>query len=452
MDYESIKRLGLDHLNIDSEKSFETYNPSTNNHTIIIYLLKDENIICPLCGTVNDYTNKGSKSQFIKYSSALEDNITIKLFRKVYRCNSCNHYFKELNPLSESRKKISITKDYKILQELKNFNFTYKYIAYKFNVSTTYVIDLFDRKVDLNRLPLPKILCIDEVYSKKLSFHRYCLILYDPLNKDIVDVIDSRHLDRLEYYFNRIPLNERNNVHWFSIDLYDNYRALGKKCFRNAIICADSFHVIKNLSNFFHQIRIKIMKKYSHLKNQNNNYYWLFKKYWKLLTKDRSKISYKRFKAGKNNQYMTGREIIDYMLSIDIQLKLAYELLHEYRTFNEIATELNAAEWFDELVLKFKSSGIDEYIPAWKMLENWRQEILNSFIRFNGYRVSNGPMERVNRDIKTLFRQSFGSTNFKRMRNRIMFSKNLGAPILYNRKKETNKRNGKPRGSYKKNK
>ena len=86
------------------------------------------------------------------------------------------------------------------------------------------------------------------------------------------------------------------------------------------------------------------------------------------------------------------------------------------------------------------------------MLENWRQEILNSFIRFNGYRVSNGPMERVNRDIKTLFRQSFGSTNFKRMRNRIMFSKNLGAPILYNRKKETNKRNGKPRGSYKKNK
>ena len=47
MDYESIKRLGLDHYNIDLEKSFESFDPSNNNHTIVLYLKKDKTISCP---------------------------------------------------------------------------------------------------------------------------------------------------------------------------------------------------------------------------------------------------------------------------------------------------------------------------------------------------------------------------------------------------------------------
>ena len=47
-------------------------------------------------------------------------------------------------------------------------------------------------------------------------------------------------------------------------------------------------------------------------------------------------------------------EIIDYMLSISKELKLAYELLHEYRNFNETATVENAEEWLNELILKFQ--------------------------------------------------------------------------------------------------
>lgn len=40
-------------------------------------------------------------------------------------------------------------------------------------------------------------------------------------------------------------------------------------------------------------------------------------------------------------------------------------------------------------------------------------------------------MERANRDIKTIFRLSFDSRNFERMRNRIMYVINIDAPILY---------------------
>lgn len=38
--------------------------------------------------------------------------------------------------------------------------------------------------------------------------------------------------------------------------------------------------------------------------------------------------------------------------------------------------------------------------------------------------ISNGPMERANRDIKTILRLSFVFSNFHRMRNRIMLVMN----------------------------
>ena len=112
------------------------------------------------------------------------------------------------------------------------------------------------------------------------------------------------------------------------------------------------------------------------------------------------------------------------MLSLDDNLRLVYELKEEYRNFNSPATILNAEEWLDE--------------------------IINSFNRLNDHRISNEPMERVNRDIKTIFEISFGSTNFTRVRNRVIFSINDSSPILYHRKSSSNKRIAKPRGKYKK--
>ena len=52
MDYESIKRLGLESYGIDPENSKETYDSSNSNHTIIAHLLKQDEVICPLCGAI----------------------------------------------------------------------------------------------------------------------------------------------------------------------------------------------------------------------------------------------------------------------------------------------------------------------------------------------------------------------------------------------------------------
>lgn len=67
--------------------------------------------------------------------------------------------------------------------------------------------------------------------------------------------------------------------------------------------------------------------------------------------------------------YLNEHEIVDYVLSIDSNLKDAYELLNEYRNFNSIATIDNAEEYLDELIIKFHNSKIKEYNKAYKLLK-----------------------------------------------------------------------------------
>ena len=55
---------------------------------------------------------------------------------------------------------------------------TFTAVAKKYQVSTTYVINLFDKKVELKRLNLPEVLSIDEVYGRKLTYKGYCFVLY----------------------------------------------------------------------------------------------------------------------------------------------------------------------------------------------------------------------------------------------------------------------------------
>lgn len=451
MDYSAISRYGLDHLAIDQNKSYETYDKTTNNHIIHLYFIKDENSSCSNCKS-NDLSNVGTKNVTVKYASAIEDNITLILHRRIFKCNECGHYNIERNPFTISKVQTSIQKEIKILQELKSETATFTSIAKKYNVSPTFVMNLFDKKVDISRQKLTPVISFDEIYSKKISKNSYCFIIYSPQLKKVLDVLPSRRKDDLRISFKKIPESERKSVKYVSIDLYDNYRELSKIYFPNAKICADSFHVIKNLNKFFNNIRIKVMNSLSFLKKEKSNMYWLFKKYWKLLLKNRETLSYDTIRVSKSGTYLTPRSIIDYMLSLSSELKLAYELKEEYLTFNSCTTLENAREWFDELILKFQNSNISEYVDFWKLLKNWHEEILNSFNTLNGHRISNGPIERANRTIKTILRISFGSRNFPRIRNRIMFVINDDAAILYNRKTTTNSITGKPRGKYKKNK
>lgn len=445
---ELLYKFNIDFLSIDLIKSYLKPSSSTDNFTIELYLKKDGLITCDRCDSKN-IKIIGSKTSAIKSSSEQIKNIIFNVHRRKYRCNCCNHIFYEQNPLRTDGHHITLQKEIMILNSLRSLNKTYSAVADEFNVSVSYVINLFDSKVDLKRLTLPEVICIDEVYLKKLVKNGYCFVIYSPQWRKIVDFLDSRRELDLINYFAHIPIEEKNNVKFVTMDLYEHYRNVIKKCFPNAKISADPFHVVKQLINCFQKIRIATMKHYEYLKKENHNYYWLYKKFWKLLLKSISDIKDYYIVVNKSGMTMSKYKLIDCMLSLNPKLKLAYELKEEFRNFIKTATIETAEAELINLISKFKDANIPEYDPFINIMESWFNEIVNSFNMINGHKITNGPMERVNRDIKTLNDISFGSTNFYRMRNRIMFTINEDAPISPYRKNNTNKRVGKLRGKYK---
>lgn len=230
-------------------------------------------MVCPNCGVIGDYYLRSTTLKLIKHSSLLENNIIIKLHRRVWKCASCNKTFKEPNPFKFNKEKLTREKEIKIITELKKINNFFTDVAKEFNVSTTTVQNIFDKYVNIPRETLTEVLCVDEVYSKHCGYHNYCFILYSPQLDKILDVLPSRKKEDICRYFGNIPVTERKKVKYFSMDLYDVYRQVASICFFNTLICADYFHVTKNITECFNAARIRIMKKYEHLKNENDNWY-----------------------------------------------------------------------------------------------------------------------------------------------------------------------------------
>ena len=78
----------------------------------------------------------------------------------------------------------------------------------------------------------------------------------------------------------------------------------------------------------------------------------------------------------------------------------------------------------DKAIKAFESSGIDEYEEFYKMLQNWRGEVINSFTRINGRRINNSYMESKNKEVGRLIFSANGFKNFKRTSNRMLYCLN----------------------------
>ncbi|MDE7264020.1 MAG: transposase [Anaeroplasmataceae bacterium] len=390
MDYYTLKLFKLTYLDVDLEKSFVTH--ITNDKSILNIFLKTKVQACKICGCGNIKVRSTSQTK-VNHSIYSDLKVELYIHRRKYFCPDCGHYFTEDNPIVSSNRNISIMTDFRILDLLKDPTNTYSKVANLTSTSITYVQNIFDKYIDIKLGKLSTVVCIDEVYAKKLVDNKYICIWYNPFERKVIDVLDSR---------------------WKS----------------DLLICVDSFHVIKHLNDAFNQVRLRVQKRFAHLKSDSNSYYWLYKKYNKFLLRDFSNIFSGKIKVNRTGMLLDKYQIREFMLSLDDELRLAYELKEEYRSFNLSASICDAKDRLLDLMDKFKASRIKEFYPFIRTIKNWFVEIVNSFNRINGKRISNGPMERTNRTIKQLFYNGFGFTNFQRTRKRIIYISNPDTPLL----------------------
>ncbi len=259
MDYYTLKLFKLTYLNVDLEKSFVTH--ITDDKSILNIFLKSKMKACKICGCYNITVRSTTKTK-VNHSIYSDLKIELYIHRRKYFCSDCGHYFTEENPIVSSNRNISIMTDFRILELLKDPTNTYSKVASFTSTSITYV----------------------QVENK------YICIWYNPFESKVIDVLDSRWKSDLLNYSSRYSFSERQKVKFVSIDMWYTYKEMAQIAFPNATICVDSFHVIKHLNDAFNHVRLRVQKRFSHLKADYNSYYWLYKKYNKFLLRDFSSI------------------------------------------------------------------------------------------------------------------------------------------------------------------
>jgi len=393
--------------------------------------LKKESLNCPICQAQTKFHSYRLKQ--IKYSLHGQESYQVIYHSRRYKCPLCKKYISERNPFTNKHKNLSNLTKRSILEVLKEPERTFKDIALQHHVSSQTVINIFDQTIDAKRLPLGKTICMDEVFISKRKGSPYACVLYDFDRRKIIDVISTRHKHYLNQYFLRIPIEEKDQVEVFIIDMWESYKDVIQANFPKALIAVDSFHVIANLNRAMDRIRIDTMNRFRLNKTKlinNDMYYYMLKKFHFFFKIDLDRLrDFKPVYIQKLDTHWDKTTILDYLLSIDETLTRCFKLKERYRYFNLTAEYETCDQELDELINEFISNPVSEFREFGRMLKNWRKEIKNSFLTSCGRRISNGPIEATNSRIKTIIKTSNGIQNFYRLRNKIMYSINKYVPF-----------------------
>ena len=372
---------------------------------------------CPCCGVftnrVKDYSNK-------RYLFRNINGYDLKVFYKQrrYYCPVCHKGFMEGNPFTQNRNyKLSGLKIAIIINRLK-LAISIKQIAEDVGVSESSVIKVLDKYYRPPHRSMPQILCIDEFMSFNSNLiSKYSCLLIDFESGNIIDLIQSRQKVYLDQYFNNVPKEQREKVHYIIIDMYKPYKDAANKYFPNAIVIIDPFHFVRYVTKAIDSVRVRVMSAFLEVDEQ----YKLLKKYRNLLLmKYEPDTRARKRRRILNDLYLTDRDVLNRMLCYDEELKYAYQIGHSFLSSYSNYCGKEFETFLTKTIGAFATSNIKEFVDVAYTYQNWFEEICNSRLTEASSRAySNGPIEGRNNKIKMLKRVSYGMTNFDHLKKRI---------------------------------
>lgn len=412
---------------------------------------------CPSCGY--RMHSRGVKKRTINHP-ILQDNYSLILVLKQrrWRCTNpeCLYDISESFKFVNKQRRTTNATDMLIVDAYRNLLETSTSIAKKFHVSDSYAHEVFDRYVKLDRLPLTDTISVDEVHLDMDDDCRYALVIQDFYTGDPIDLLRSRRTNVTEPYFVSIPIEERNKVKYLISDMYNPYIAYVEKYFPNAVPVVDSFHVIQWIIRSIDNHIRQLIKKFRQRDRENwekkfpgqqksivplSDEVYLLQKYRWLILSNQSHIIYhsdprmdSHFRALMNTY-----DYEDALFRIDPNLRDYRELKEKYVQFNSYngGNPIQARSDLGELIKEYKKSRHEIFRDFASLLEKFEDPIINSFIMVskigNGKlydaRLSNGPIESINRKVKDLKRLGRGFRNFEHFRNRFLYA-TRSTPVL----------------------
>jgi len=375
---------------------------------------------CECCGfdSVIRHSYQDSWIQLIPYQ---EVPTYLHLYKQRFRCTQCHHTFSAKTYYVAENCYISQSLKFAIAMDLKK-KISMKDIARRYFVSTKTVERVLDSFFEEPRKKpnyLPKHLLIDEFKGTSDCEGTMCFIISDADTGKIFDILDDRRNFKLRAYFQRFTLKVRKRVTHIVMDMNASYDAVTKVVFPNAQISIDRFHVIQQITRAFNKQRIQAMNQLKKSNPQAMKDYRKLKKYWRTILKKNAKINYTSFKQFPlfQRRYLTESEVLDYLLSIDDQLRQSYEVYQELLAAFDAK---DSTEFFD-LIESLPHSLNDEFKKAIRYLRKHKEAITNSL----KYPYSNGKLEGKNNLIKVIKRIAFGFRTFRHLRMRVLIQQSI---------------------------
>lgn len=413
---------------------------------------------CPVCNC--RMHSRGIKKRKINHP-ILQDNyeLILILSQRRWRCTNpeCLYDISESFKFVNKNRRTTNATDMLIVNAYKNLMETSASIAKRFHVSDTYAHEVFDRYVKLDRLPLSDAISIDEVFIDMDDNCKYALVIQDFHTGDPIDLLRSRRANVTEPYFVSIPPAERYAVKYLISDMYNQYIAYVDKYFPNAIPVVDSFHVIQWITRMIDNYIRQLLKKFRQRDHEYqerlsweeqrpvslppSDEVYLLQKYRWLILASQSNIQYHADPRIDSHfrVLMNTYDYEDALFRIDSNLREYRDLKELYIQFNSRngGKPLEARNELHELIQHYKNSGHEMFRDFAALLEKYEDPIINSFImvekvgtgKIYNARLSNGPIESINRKVKDLKRLGRGFRNFEHFRNRFLYA-TRSTPVL----------------------
>ena len=414
---------------------------------------------CPIC-SYRMYS-KGIYERTVNHP-VMQDGLplVLKVQQRRWKCtnNACSYVTTDQFSFVEKFKHNSSVSDLLIVDAFRDSNLSAAQIARKFNVSDSYALTTFAKYVDMHRRQLGEAISVDEVHVEVSRVCNYALVIQDFVTGEPIDMVPSRRQEFTEPYFASIPVNERLKVKYLISDMYKPYIAFVDKYFPNAVSVVDSFHVIKHINNQLHvymnALARKIRKEdeerhhereiqfHREMKFYPSREYYIVKHFqWIVRSNPENRVY--RNKPQYNprlQQYVDLHDLEYYLFKIDPDLKELRRLKDKYIDFNNKYgnNPKQARPVLRALIQEYRTSGYKIFRDFADTLDWHFESIINSFIVIERCcsdgthisRLSNGPMESLNRIAKDLKRNARGFRNFEHLRNRFLFSERRNAQML----------------------
>ncbi len=370
-------------------------------------------VICPICGQIisklHDY-----RTIHIKHFSCGKQPLIISIKKKRFKCTDCNKNITENINLVEKNCFISNGIKRSITFSLTQIG-SIKNIAIEHNVSPTTVFNSLNKVPNSNaNKRLPEVLSFDE-FKANTTEGKYAFMAVDPINKKILEVLPNRKFNAVFSFFSRYSRKERNKVKFIIIDLWKPYEKIIAKLFPSATLVADKFHYQRLVNNSLNEIRKQACAK------MDSKRAYQVKKHWRLLNKNYNKVNDQNIRFSyllKRNA--TDLEILNYILSLDKDLNIAYNFYQDFLYITSLSEEKLQIALLDKWIEKARYCGIKELELNAKTFSAWYSAIASSFKTFEGSKLSNGFIEGTNNKIKVIKRVSFGYKSFVNFRKRIL--------------------------------